>query len=63
MVINDFTAQFTATESGQSNMQNLLPVELVEPVDISNAIVWLASDEARYVTGVSLPVDAGMLQK
>jgi NAD(P)-dependent dehydrogenase (short-subunit alcohol dehydrogenase family) len=32
-------------------------------VDISNAIVWLASDEARYVTGVSLPVDAGMLQR
>ena len=63
MVINDFTAQFTATESGQGNMQNLLPVELVEAVDISNAIVWLASDEARYVTGVSLPVDAGMLQR
>jgi SDR family mycofactocin-dependent oxidoreductase len=63
MVINDFTAQFTATESGQGNMENLLPVELVEAVDISNAIVWLASDEARYVTGVSLPVDAGMLQK
>ena len=36
---------------------------MVEAVDISNAIVWLASDEARYVTGVSLPVDAGLLQK
>jgi NAD(P)-dependent dehydrogenase (short-subunit alcohol dehydrogenase family) len=32
-------------------------------LDISNAIVWLASEEARYVTGVALPVDAGMLQK
>lgn len=63
MVVNDFTAQFLETEGGQSNVTNLLPVELVEPVDISNAIVWLASDEARYVTGVSLPVDAGMLQK
>jgi (+)-trans-carveol dehydrogenase len=31
----------------------------VEAVDISNAVVWLASDEARYVTGISLPVDAG----
>ena len=30
-----------------------------EPVDISNAVLWLASDEARYVTGVTLPVDAG----
>jgi NAD(P)-dependent dehydrogenase (short-subunit alcohol dehydrogenase family) len=45
------------------NLQNALPVEMVEAVDISNAIVWLASDEARYVTGVSLPVDAGFLQK
>ena len=33
-------------------MANALPVELVEPVDISNAVLWLVSDEARYVTGV-----------
>jgi SDR family mycofactocin-dependent oxidoreductase len=38
---------------------NLIPVPWLEPVDISNALLWLASDEARYVTGVSLPVDAG----
>jgi NAD(P)-dependent dehydrogenase (short-subunit alcohol dehydrogenase family) len=31
----------------------------VEPVDISNAVVFLASDQARYITGVTLPVDAG----
>jgi SDR family mycofactocin-dependent oxidoreductase len=36
-----------------------LPVPYVEPVDISNAILFLVSDEARYVTGVTLPVDAG----
>jgi len=35
----------------------------LEPEDISNAIVWLVSEEARYVTGVSLPVDAGWMQK
>ncbi|GAA3247466.1 mycofactocin-coupled SDR family oxidoreductase [Pseudonocardia petroleophila] len=63
MVVNDFTAQFLATDDGAANIQNLLPVEMVEAVDISNAVVWLASDEARYVTGVSLPVDAGFLQK
>jgi SDR family mycofactocin-dependent oxidoreductase len=41
-------------------LSNLLPnVELVDPVDISNAVVWLASDAARYVTGVVLPIDAG----
>jgi (+)-trans-carveol dehydrogenase len=38
---------------------NLLPIPWVEAVDISNAVVWLASNEARYVTGVALPVDAG----
>jgi NAD(P)-dependent dehydrogenase (short-subunit alcohol dehydrogenase family) len=42
---------------------NVLPVPWVEPVDISNAILFLASDEARYVTGVTLPVDAGFMIK
>ena len=42
---------------------NVLPVPWVEPRDISNAVAWLASDQARYVTGVALPVDAGALQK
>ncbi|WP_348787311.1 mycofactocin-coupled SDR family oxidoreductase [Leifsonia sp. NPDC080035] len=36
-----------------------LPIPWVEAVDISNALLWLASDEARYVTGVPLPVDGG----
>ena len=36
-----------------------LPVPYVDPVDISNAVLFLCSDEARYVTGVTLPVDAG----
>ena len=40
-----------------------LPVDMVEPVDISNAILWLVSDDARYVTGVTLPVDAGFTNK
>jgi SDR family mycofactocin-dependent oxidoreductase len=38
---------------------NTLPVEFVEPRDISNAVLYLASDEARYVTGLELTVDAG----
>lgn len=38
----------------------LLPVDLVEPEDVSQAVVWLSSDAARYVTGVALPVDAGV---
>ena len=35
----------------------------VEPVDISNAVLYLASDEARYVTGLQLRVDAGGFMK
>ena len=42
---------------------NALPIPWVEPVDISNAVIWLASDESRYVTGVTLPIDAGELLK
>lgn len=42
---------------------NALPIKWVEPVDISNAVLFLASDEARYITGVTLPVDAGTLVK
>lgn len=41
------------------SMQNLIPVSMVEPEDISNAVAFLASDEAQYITGVTLPVDAG----
>jgi NAD(P)-dependent dehydrogenase (short-subunit alcohol dehydrogenase family) len=63
MIVNDFMAQVLSAPDTSVNLQNALPVEMVEPVDISNAIVWLASDEARYVTGVSLPVDAGFLQR
>jgi (+)-trans-carveol dehydrogenase len=42
---------------------NLLPVKWVEAIDISNAVVWLCSDQSRYVTGISLPVDAGYITK
>ena len=38
---------------------NALPIPWVESVDVSNAVLFLASDEARYITGVTLPVDAG----
>jgi (+)-trans-carveol dehydrogenase len=42
---------------------NLLPVPWAEARDISEAVLWLASDEARYVHGIVLPVDAGQLAK
>ncbi|WP_063041824.1 mycofactocin-coupled SDR family oxidoreductase [Nocardia grenadensis] len=42
---------------------NMLPIPWVEPVDIANASLFLASDEARYITAVTLPVDAGSTQR
>ena len=42
---------------------NALPINWVEAVDISNAVLFLASDEARYITGVTLPIDAGSTAK
>lgn len=45
------------------SMQLLPDLPWVDPVDISNAFVWLASDEARYVTGIALPIDGGAATK
>jgi len=41
------------------SVQQAMRINYIEPEDISNAVLWLASDEARYVTGVQLRVDAG----
>ena len=46
-----------------AQFMHVLPVGWVEPEDISNAILFLVSDEGRYITGVALPVDAGALIK
>jgi (+)-trans-carveol dehydrogenase len=46
-----------------SQSMQALPIPWVEPVDISNALLFLASDEGRYITGVTFPVDAGITQK
>jgi SDR family mycofactocin-dependent oxidoreductase len=54
----------TAADAAEVLMaRNLLPVPWVEPVDIANAVVFLASDQARYITGTQLIVDAGLTQK
>ena len=64
MVVNEAMQEFLEHDPSLSNaMANALPVPMVEPVDISNAILWLVSDDARYVTGVTLPVDAGFTNK
>ena len=54
--------QAQAAAAGQnaiSAMQNALPVDILQPGDISDAVEFLVSDKARWITGVSLPVDAG----
>ncbi|AZG46004.1 mycofactocin-coupled SDR family oxidoreductase [Gordonia insulae] len=68
MVLNDATYQLfrpDLTEPTRADYEeaaremNRLPVAMVEPVDISNAILYLVSDDGRYVTGTTHVVDAG----
>jgi NAD(P)-dependent dehydrogenase (short-subunit alcohol dehydrogenase family) len=60
MIVNDMaTEYFGANPNMAAVFANLMDVDMVEPIDISNAVAWLVSDEARYVTGITLPVDAG----
>lgn len=62
MVVNQQFADFAAAhpEFGET-MQNLLPTPLIEPEDISRAMLYLCSEDGRYVTGITLPVDAGLV--
>jgi SDR family mycofactocin-dependent oxidoreductase len=64
MIMNE-AMQRVLTESPDliGAMANPMPVQVLAPRDISHAMVWLCSDEARYVTGVALPVDAGLTIK
>ena len=72
MVLNEATFQLFAAEGeafdeaafkAASSLNHVLPIPWVESIDISNAVLFLASDEARYITGVALPVDAGLLSR
>jgi SDR family mycofactocin-dependent oxidoreductase len=67
MIDNDFTrgwlAQMAAAVDNPGTLGNALPVEVLQPEDIANAVAWLVSDQARYITGITLPVDAGFLNK
>jgi NAD(P)-dependent dehydrogenase (short-subunit alcohol dehydrogenase family) len=46
-----------------NSLTNALPVQAVEAMDVANAVAWLASDEARYITGTVIPVDAGSINR
>jgi SDR family mycofactocin-dependent oxidoreductase len=53
----------TPQEIAERSAGNLLPVPWIEPEDVANAVVYLASDKARYITGAPLVIDAGLLSR
>ncbi|WP_454792434.1 mycofactocin-coupled SDR family oxidoreductase [Mycolicibacterium lutetiense] len=64
MAVNPaMTAFLENYPDGGPHLQNPMPVSLLEPQDISATISYLVSDAAKYVTGVTLPVDAGFTNK
>ncbi|BBY79031.1 mycofactocin-coupled SDR family oxidoreductase [Mycolicibacterium pulveris] len=65
MINNEATRQWLGSiaEKTPQEMGNALPVQVLQAEDIANAVAWLVSDSARYVTGVALPVDAGSVNK
>jgi SDR family mycofactocin-dependent oxidoreductase len=63
-VVRQLHADAAAGKVNQiSGLQNALPVQMIDPEDVANAVAFLVSDEARYVTGVQFPVDAGFSVK
>ena len=64
MAVNPaMTAFLENYPGGGPHLQNPMPVGLLEPEDISHAVAFLASEAAQYITGVTLPVDAGFCNK
>lgn len=69
MIQNDFTYKLFRPDlesPGKADVVDLfrsfhsLPIPWIEPIDVSNAVAFLASDRARYITGVTLAVDGGL---
>ena len=46
-----------------NSLTNAMSVDAVEAIDVANAVAWLVSDEARYITGTVVPVDAGNINR
>ena len=64
--MNDGLAQLeglTPQQIAERSAGNLLPVPWIEPEDVAQAVLYLASDRARFVTGASLVLDAGLLTR
>jgi SDR family mycofactocin-dependent oxidoreductase len=60
MVMNETMAALIAgDDTAVTAMQNALPIPVLMPEDIAGAVAWLVSDEARFITGIAWPLDAG----
>jgi SDR family mycofactocin-dependent oxidoreductase len=68
MIMNDMTYRLFRPDLDSPGLDDArvgferltaMPVPWVEPDDVTNALMFLASDQARYITGVALPIDAG----
>lgn len=53
----------TPAQIAEASAGNLLPVPWIEPEDVANAVLYLASDKARYITGSQFVIDAGLLTR
>lgn len=61
MLLNDYVEQYMGEHpEALPALQNLLAVELIDAADISEAMVYLCGQSGRYITGITLPVDAGL---
>jgi SDR family mycofactocin-dependent oxidoreductase len=60
MILNETTmALAAAKDPWLATQQNALPIALVQPEDIANAVAWLVSDAGKFITGTAWPLDAG----
>jgi len=53
----------TTQEIAERSAGNLLPVPWIEPDDVAQTVVFLASDGARFITGAQFVIDAGLLSR
>jgi NAD(P)-dependent dehydrogenase (short-subunit alcohol dehydrogenase family) len=64
MASNPGMEAYLASEVEQGNqLENAMPVDMLEPSDISGTVAFLCSDDSRYITGANIPVDAGFVNR
>jgi NAD(P)-dependent dehydrogenase (short-subunit alcohol dehydrogenase family) len=64
MILNEAVAQnMVENPEGNSALENLLPIPMIDSVDVTEAMIYLCGQSGRYITGITLPVDAGFTVK